>query len=95
MLHSEFDKLAEKFRVFKVETIGDCYVAVTGLPQPQETHAIIMSRFAEACNVRLAEIRSQLAETLGDDTALLSMRTGIHVSRGGASPARRLRISSV
>ena len=27
-----FDKLAHKRKVFKVETIGDCYVAVTGLP---------------------------------------------------------------
>lgn len=32
---SAFDKIAIKRRVFKVETIGDCYVAVTGLPEPQ------------------------------------------------------------
>jgi class 3 adenylate cyclase len=30
-----FDRLAKKRSVFKVETIGDCYVAVTGLPDPQ------------------------------------------------------------
>jgi class 3 adenylate cyclase len=30
-----FDHLAKKRDIFKVETIGDCYVAVTGLPDPQ------------------------------------------------------------
>ncbi|KAL3939182.1 MAG: hypothetical protein SGBAC_006040 [Bacillariaceae sp.] len=36
-LYGEFDTVANKRRVFKVETIGDCYVAVTGLPKPQES----------------------------------------------------------
>ena len=31
-LYSAFDELAKELGVFKVETIGDCYVAVTGLP---------------------------------------------------------------
>jgi hypothetical protein len=31
-LYSAFDGLAKELGVFKVETIGDCYVAVTGLP---------------------------------------------------------------
>ena len=31
-LYHAFDELAKKRRVFKVETVGDCYVAVTGLP---------------------------------------------------------------
>ena len=29
-IYAAFDKLATRRRVFKVETIGDCYVAVTG-----------------------------------------------------------------
>lgn len=36
-LYGEFDAVATKRGVFKVETIGDCYVAVTGLPEPQES----------------------------------------------------------
>jgi class 3 adenylate cyclase len=30
-LYGAFDKIAKRRRVFKVETIGDCYVAATGL----------------------------------------------------------------
>jgi class 3 adenylate cyclase len=41
-----FDKLAKKRGVFKVETIGDCYMAVTRLSEPQDDHAVSMARFA-------------------------------------------------
>lgn len=34
-LYGAFDQNARKMGIFKVETIGDCYVAVTGLPEPQ------------------------------------------------------------
>ena len=34
-IYRSFDRIAKKRKVFKVETIGDCYVAVTGLPEPQ------------------------------------------------------------
>jgi class 3 adenylate cyclase len=30
-VYHAFDEIAKRRRVFKVETIGDCYVAVTGL----------------------------------------------------------------
>jgi hypothetical protein len=32
----EFDQLANSQGVFKVETVGDCYVAVSGLPEPNK-----------------------------------------------------------
>jgi len=44
-LYQAFDSIAKRRQVFKVETIGDSYVAVTGLPKPQANHAIIMARY--------------------------------------------------
>lgn len=45
-LYGAFDSLAKKRGVFKVETIGDSYVAVCGLPEPRKNHAIVIARFA-------------------------------------------------
>jgi len=45
-LSNSFDNIAKRRRVFKVETVGDCYVAVAGLPKPREDHAAVMARFA-------------------------------------------------
>ena len=65
-------------RVFKVETIGDCYVAAAGLPDPREDHAVVMARFARDCLARMGELVHQLEITLGPDTADLRMRFGLH-----------------
>jgi hypothetical protein len=44
----EFDQLANCHGVFKVETVGDCYVAVSGLPEPNKDHALVMAHFARS-----------------------------------------------
>jgi class 3 adenylate cyclase len=41
-LYGEFDRIAREMDVFKVETVGDCYVAVTGLPNPRHDHHLRM-----------------------------------------------------
>lgn len=41
-IYHEFDQIAKRRRVFKVETVGDCYVAVSGLPEPRKDHAVVM-----------------------------------------------------
>ena len=38
-VYQAFDKIAKRRKVFKVETIGDSYVAVTGLPGKIESSA--------------------------------------------------------
>jgi len=77
-VYQAFDKVAARRRVFKVETIGDSYVAVTGLPEPQENHAVIMTKFSKECMTRLSQVTRELEVTLGPDTGDLSMRFGLH-----------------
>jgi class 3 adenylate cyclase len=73
-----FDMLAKARVVFKVETIGDCYVAVTGLPDPQEDHAVRMVKFARECMTKMQEITKKLEVVLGPDTGDLYLRIGVH-----------------
>ena len=64
--------------MFKIETIGDCYVAVTGLPVAQPDHAVRMVKFARECLSTMEQLTSQLSESLGHDTKLLAMRVGMN-----------------
>jgi class 3 adenylate cyclase len=77
-VYHEFDKLAKKRNVYKVETIGDSYVAVTGLPLPQPNHAVLMARFAADCLHSMIFIARDLESKLGPDTGDLCMRFGLH-----------------
>jgi class 3 adenylate cyclase/tetratricopeptide (TPR) repeat protein len=56
-IFTEFDKIIEKFGCERIKTIGDCYMAVSGLPDlnPRHAQAIVgscleMIRFMEARN---------------------------------------------
>ena len=77
-VYQSFDVLAKRRKVFKVETIGDSYLAVTGLPEPQANHAIIMAKFTFECMEKLKVVIRELEVTLGPDTGDLSMRFGLH-----------------
>ncbi len=77
-LYSAFDRIASRLGVFKVETVGDCYVAVTGLPEPQEDHAVIMAIFAKECLSSMRELTKSLESILGPSTASLALRVGMH-----------------
>jgi len=51
-----FDDLAEKHKLEKIKTIGDCYMAVAGVPDRSPTHAQQMADFAiEALEVLKAQ----------------------------------------
>jgi class 3 adenylate cyclase len=51
---------------------------VTGLPEPQEDHAVIMAKFARDCLLKMKEVTQALEFRLGPDTTDLSMRVGLN-----------------
>lgn len=50
----------------------DSYVAVTGLPEPQPSHALLMARFATDCRIKMNELTAHLENRLGPDTGDLT-----------------------
>jgi class 3 adenylate cyclase len=71
-----FDAIARSLGVYKVETIGDCYVAVAGVPNACTDHALKMAKFAHLSLMKMSSLVRRLERRLGPDTAELSMRFG-------------------
>jgi len=70
MFHA-FDQLAARLGIFKVETIGDSYMCVCGLPEPTAQHAERMADFSTA----MLEATRGVCANMGVD---LSLRVGMH-----------------
>jgi class 3 adenylate cyclase len=77
-VYSAFDVLAKRRGVFKVETIGDCYVACCGVPVAHKDHAVIMARFSRDILSKMDVLTQELEVALGPDTADLAFRVGLH-----------------
>nr|WP_037136162.1 adenylate/guanylate cyclase domain-containing protein [Rhizobium leucaenae] len=69
-LFSRFDALADQYGIEKIKTIGDAYMAASGLPDSREDHAVAGVAFAKAL---LAEMSGGIA-----DGPVLTLRIGIH-----------------
>lgn len=89
-VYQTFDRIALQCGIFKIETIGDCYVAATCIPVYQNDHAVRIVKFAHSCLLHMHELTHDLETTLGPSTSSLSIRIGIHsgpviagVLRGG------------
>lgn len=57
---------------------ADCYVAVAGVPDARDDHAVAMAQFANDCLERFATLIQKLEVKLGPGTADLGMRIGLH-----------------
>lgn len=68
---TEFDRIMEKYNLEKIKTIGDAYLAVSGLPISNEQHA------TNAVNAAL-EILSYIQQRKKDIPNALDIRIGIH-----------------
>ncbi|XP_078059129.1 soluble guanylate cyclase 88E-like [Mustelus asterias] len=71
-MYTLFDTLSEKHRVFKVETIGDAYMVVAGVPEKTKYHA------HNICDMALDMVRS--IDHLKDPStgSNIQIRVGVH-----------------
>lgn len=69
---------AKSLGVFKVETVGDSYIAVMGVPEANKKHASIMVRFARKCLQSMLQKTRLLEMKLGPSTRDLRARVGLH-----------------
>ncbi len=54
-IFSRFDTILENFQAEKIKTIGDSYMLVSGLPDPNQNHAKIIANIALAMKKTLSE----------------------------------------
>eukprot|EP00522_Entomoneis_paludosa_P011404 CAMPEP_0172451244 /NCGR_PEP_ID=MMETSP1065-20121228/9354_1 /TAXON_ID=265537 /ORGANISM="Amphiprora paludosa, Strain CCMP125" /LENGTH=1163 /DNA_ID=CAMNT_0013203175 /DNA_START=91 /DNA_END=3582 /DNA_ORIENTATION=+ len=78
VIYHDFDEVAKRRGIFKVETVGDAYVAAAGVPNYRDDHAVVIARFADNMLDHLHLLVNQLETTLGPDTGDLDIRIGIH-----------------
>ena len=69
---SQFDLLALRSGVEKIKTMGDAYMAATGLPEPRADHAVIIAQF----ELEMLEALHQIDRA--DGGSPIQMRIGIH-----------------
>ena len=65
-----FDGIAEKYGLEKIKTIGDCYMAVSGLPEPNPHHAETAAKMA-------LEIKKQMKGFTAPDGTSIEFRIGL------------------
>jgi class 3 adenylate cyclase len=58
-IFTEFDSLADRHGLEKIKTIGDAYMAVSGLPNPRDDHAGAAADMALEMQAALAKIRQR------------------------------------
>jgi class 3 adenylate cyclase len=71
-LFTQFDELARRYRVEKIKTIGDCYMAVCGVPDPRPDHATALAEMA----LEMIECLKQFNASRG---ASIQLRVGLNL----------------
>ena len=74
LLFKEFDILGFQTGVFKVSTIGDCYLATSGIPDIRDDHAEVMAKFSVECQKIFEVLTNELSYTLVSEIIDLKLR---------------------
>ena len=74
-LYNAFDDLSRKYDVFKVETIGDAYMAVTNLVKDEPDHA---KRIAEFAVEAVQQANMTLIDLEDPSLGFVNIRVGFH-----------------
>jgi class 3 adenylate cyclase len=69
--YSIFDRIASEHRLEKIKTIGDCYMAVAGVPEPSSDHA---ARAADAA----LEMMTAICDSYDSGEIPFQIRMGLH-----------------
>ena len=70
IIFTKFDEIANKYNLEKIKTIGDSYMAVSGVPIPDKDHAKNMAHFA-------LQVKSEMDNYRTEDDTLIQFRIGI------------------
>lgn len=76
-IFTEFDKLAEKYGLEKIKTIGDAYMVAAGMPDPRPDHAEALAQMA----LDIIDVTQRLSREMGEDVAV---RIGLHTGQAVA-----------
>ncbi|XP_072526998.1 guanylate cyclase soluble subunit beta-2 [Salminus brasiliensis] len=71
-MYSKFDRLTNVHDVYKVETIGDAYMVVGGVPIPKDTHAERVANFALGMRIAAREVTNPITGKP------IQIRVGLH-----------------
>ena len=83
-LYSMYDDLANKHNIYKLETVGDCYVAVAGLMKPCENGMVELEEEYDPKSVHnivafAKEMIENAKKIIGPHGYPVAIRTGIHI----------------
>jgi class 3 adenylate cyclase len=71
----QLDAVARRYSVFKVETIGDAYMAVANLVQPQPDHTRLIALFAQEA---VAVANRTMVQEDSPELGYVNIRVGFH-----------------
>lgn len=77
-IFTDFDALAERYNLEKIKTIGDAYMAVCGIPEPNPQHCLNVVRFALDMLRVIEKYSIHGAPQLPTSDNHLRLRIGIH-----------------